>query len=114
MGVHRVWSQVELILLPCFGLSCAGLAGLWWGWSRARTYVRPERFRVGLVLVAVGCTCIWLMPVIFLLVAKRWGAELQGLLGLFGLAIGGGILGGGADMIRRANTRPEHDFWDRL
>jgi hypothetical protein len=82
---------------------------LLWGWRRANGYVRPNRYRIGLVLIAAGCICIWLFPFTVLVLV---GTELQGLLALIALAFGAGLLGGGIELIRRANTRPEQDFWD--
>jgi hypothetical protein len=97
--------QYSFYLLPVV-LSVVGLAGLYWGWPRAHTYRSPERYRTGLVLVAAGLIDLWLLPLGLYMILSTVDTELQGLLYLLALFCAAGPLGGGLDMISRANKKP--------
>ena len=99
-----------MIYLAPIMLTVGGLAVLYWGWPRARKYLSPECYRIGLVLVAAGLLGIWLIPMSLYLILSGVDTELQGICYLLALFFAAGLVGGGLDMIRRANTRPQDEF----
>ncbi len=95
-------------------LTLAAVAVAWVGWPRARRHSRPGRWRMGVVLVAVGLVSLWVVPWIL---ARRLGPATEGLGLLQFIAIGfvgGSLIAGGINAMVRSNDTVEQDVWRRI
>ncbi len=82
------------------------------GWSRPSKYRNPSRYRTGVVMLAAGLICLWLVPVCLYLLTDGWQSELRWLVILLGFGLPMGLIGGGGEAIRKANNTPSEDFWE--
>ena len=95
-------------------LSVLAIAVLRFGWPWANRFRNPSRFRFGLVLIAAGLVGLWLLPAGLYVAGGRIDTQLKGYLYLLAMVAAAGVVGGGAETIRRANNTPNDDFWDSL
>jgi hypothetical protein len=104
-------SERRMTYLPVI-LSLAAVAILWIGLPRARRFRQPFRFRIGLVFVAAGLICLWLLQ---LLVASGvTNAELRWILHILAFVVAVSLFGGGLRAISQANNTARDDFYDDL
>ena len=100
------WSA-PLLTLVAVVVACVG-------WPQARRFSRPGRWRIGVVLVAVGLVSLWVVPKIL----ARWlgpATEGLGLLQFIAIGfVGGSLIGGGLNAMSRANETIEQDIWRRI
>lgn len=98
-------------LLPVV-LTVLALVVLRFGLPRAHRYRRPGRWRAGVIMTALGLVGVWLLPMsVFMFVDNT---EMDGLLFIFALVCGAGVLGGGIEALRTANNTPNDDQWDSI
>jgi len=98
-------------LLPAV-LSLLALAVLRLGLPPAPRYRRPGRWRVGVVMTAVGLVAVWLLPAIVLMIVEN--QDLDGILLVLAVALGMGVLGGGLQAMSKANNTASDDQWDGI
>ena len=95
------------------GLGILGLLILAIGLPRGRKYLRPARYRGGVVALAAAVGTFW--PLQFLAARvefpfPEWSVALHLLSAFISMC----LLTGGLDAIRRANNTPEGDSWEFL
>ena len=93
-------------LLPAV-LSLLALAVLRLGLPRAPRYRRPGRWRVGVVLTAVGLVAVWLLPALVLKIVDN--PDLDGILLVLAVALGMSVLGGGLQAMSKADNTARDD-----
>jgi drug/metabolite transporter (DMT)-like permease len=81
-----------------------------------RRFRRRRQYVAGVIAVAVGLVSLWVLPAIVIInvPGMAHGSELELPLLILALFIGGGILGGGANAISKANNTPRDDYYDTL
>lgn len=83
------------------------------GLPLARRFCRPQRFRIGIFVLAVAFMTFWPMQYAAAGVALPFW-ELNAALHLLGFFISGALLSGGLETIRRARNTPRDDSWEFL
>jgi hypothetical protein len=100
-----------LYLVPP-ALSLLSIAILWFALPYAGKFRQPSRYRTGVVLIALGCTLLWVVPVCVHLAIDD--VQLRNFLMMVTLVIPLGMIGGGANTIGKANNTPNDDTWDNI
>lgn len=78
----------------------------------ANKFYQPSRYRTGVVLIAPGCSFLWVVPLyVYFAVNDR---QLGDFLMMLTLVMPLGMIGGGASAISKANNTQNHDTWDNI
>jgi hypothetical protein len=109
-----------MILAPLGGLFRADVLGAFGGallvagLPLARRFGRPDRFRVGVVALALAFATFWPLQYVAasikLLPNWEWNAAMH----VAAFLVSGCLLSGGLESIRRASNTPEDDAWEFL
>ena len=82
------------------------------GLPEAHTFRRPERFRIGIIMTAIGLVCFLLLPACVLFFVENENFRM--LLVLLALFVSVCVLTGGMGFIRTADNTPRDDSWEFL
>jgi hypothetical protein len=102
----------QISLLPGGG-AALGVALLLGGLPFAKRFRRPERFRAGMVLLALSFATFWPLQGLAASVdvpETYW--VLQAFLHVFAFFVSGCLFSGGFECIRRALNTPDNDSWE--